>query len=192
MRLEQLATSLESQRLVLRCFEQRDVGELFEAISRSREHLERWLEWPATMTSMEELAEWVCGVEPGRYDATQPFGMGLFAKSDGRLVGAAGLKVRSFSLRAGVYQWLDVSYWIDVRALGNGYAREAVRRLARHAIDDLGVQRVELRIETGNAQSIVVAERAGFRFEGVLRATMLRHGALRDVAVFSLLPAELA
>ena len=190
MRLDQLTTSLESERLVLRCFEGRDVAELFEVISQCREHLERWLEWPGAMTTVGEVLEWVRCVEPGRYDATQPFSMGLFAKEDGRLVGAAGLKVRSFSLQPGAYQWLDISYWIDLRAVGHGYACEAVRRLARHAIEDLGAGRVELRIDPDNTSSIEVAERAGFRYEGVLRATVRRNGALHDLAVYSLLPSD--
>jgi RimJ/RimL family protein N-acetyltransferase len=63
--------------------------------------------------------------------------------------------------------------------------------LARHAVDDLEAQRVELRIERDNGASLAVAKRAGFTREGVLRATMPRAGRLRDIVVYSLLPSEL-
>ncbi len=190
MRLERLRSRLESPRLTLRCFEQSDVDALFTSVQTSREHLERWLSWPCNMRTLADVQTWVERVAPERYDATEPFSMGLFTKPTGQLVGAAGLKQRCFKQMPGAHMWLDISYWIDAGALGNGYAREAVLRLTRHGFDDLCAPRVELRIETDNAPSIRIAEEAGFRREGVLRATMARGGQLRDLAVYSLLPSD--
>ena len=67
-----------------------------------------------------------------------------------------------------------------------------MRLLTRHALDDLKVQRVDLVTDPDNHASQRVAEKVGFRREGVLRAH-LRHpdGRIRDSVMFSLLPGEL-
>jgi ribosomal-protein-serine acetyltransferase len=172
------AACLDSDRLVLRCFEARDAPELFASIERSRAHLERWLAWPSTIRSLDDALAWTERVRPEVFDATLPFSMGMFERTTGGLVGAAGMKHRG--------EGLDVSYWIDVDALGRGYALEAVRRLAQHGIDDLETPRIDLRIEPDNAPSIAVARRAGFRREGTLRNGLVRDGIWRDLILFSL------
>jgi RimJ/RimL family protein N-acetyltransferase len=52
------------------------------------------------------------------------------------------------------------------------------------------VQRLELIAEPANEPSCAVAERAGFRREGILRAYMDTATGRRDVAMYSLLPED--
>jgi RimJ/RimL family protein N-acetyltransferase len=77
-------------------------------------------------------------------------------------------------------------------ARGRGVCTRALRLLSRHALDDLGLQRLQLVADPDNVASQRVAEKAGFRREGVLRAH-LRHpdGRIRDSVMFSLLPGDL-
>src|SRR5437763_1518523 len=63
----------------------------------------------------------------------------------------------------------DVGYWLRREARGRGYTTRAVVLLARWAFD-LGCARLQIRADTENAASIGVAERAGFRREGVMRS----------------------
>ncbi len=185
LRLDRLATTLEAERLVLRCFEPDDAIALFDAVERSRSHLEKWVAWASMIDSVSDAQAWTERVRPGRYDASLPLSMGLFSKDTGALVGAAGLKTRCFQPGPNVYQWLDISYWVDAEALGRGYAAEAVSRLSEHGFDDLGAARVELRIEPDNHPSIAVAQAAGIDFEGVLRAVLERDGDIRDLAIYA-------
>ncbi len=182
LELEHLAQYLETPRLVLRAFEPADAARLFAVVEGSRAHLERWLHWPRQMTSVEALESWAAR----RYDATEAFRLGLYAKPDGDLVGAAGLQVRSISPRS-AWHWVDISYWLSTGALGRGYTVEAARRLAVHAFDDLGAPRVEIRTEAGNMRSARVAERLGFHREGVLRGVSRFDGRVIDLAFFALL-----
>jgi RimJ/RimL family protein N-acetyltransferase len=86
----------------------------------------------------------------------------------------------------------DIGYWVRADARGRGYVTRAVKLAARWAFD-CGCERLQLRADTENADSLRVAERAGFTNEGVQRSA--RHnprlGRRMNFAVFSLLPGEL-
>lgn len=85
-----------------------------------------------------------------------------------------------------------VGYWVAAEARGRGVCTRALRLLSRHALEELELQRVDLVTDPDNVASQRVAEKVGFRREGVLRAH-LRHpgGRIRDSVMFSLLPGEL-
>ncbi len=85
-----------------------------------------------------------------------------------------------------------IGYWIVASARGRGVCTCALRLFSRWALDELALQRLELITDPDNLASQRVAEKVGFRREGVLRAH-LRHpdGRIRDSVMFSLLPGEL-
>jgi RimJ/RimL family protein N-acetyltransferase len=84
----------------------------------------------------------------------------------------------------------EVGYWIAPWARGRGIATAALRLTSRWAIDELGAQRIGLLVYVGNDASARVAEKAGYRREGVLRRYADQRGELRDAIVHSLLPAD--
>jgi RimJ/RimL family protein N-acetyltransferase len=93
------------------------------------------------------------------------------------------------------WRWVDgnvqVGYWVKKEARGRGVATSALRLLARWAIEELGAQRVQLLAEPANVASQRVAEKAGFRREGLLRSYFLLKGRRRDAIMFALLAEEL-
>jgi RimJ/RimL family protein N-acetyltransferase len=86
----------------------------------------------------------------------------------------------------------EVAYGIRPAWRGRGGATDALRLLAHWALREAGLRRVELRADTANAASIRVAEKAGFRREGVLRQVEAGPDGNRDQVVFSLIPADLS
>jgi RimJ/RimL family protein N-acetyltransferase len=104
----------------------------------------------------------------------------------GDVAGAIGMRVNSHDYRG------HIGYWVAAPARGRGVCTRALRLLSRHGFDELGLQRLELITDPDNLASQRVAEKVGFRREGVLRAH-LRHpdGRIRDSVMFSLLPGEL-
>ena len=80
-------------------------------------------------------------------------------------------------------------YWLAAAARGRGLATRAVT-LMTGWLFELGAARVFLTIQSENAASTAVARRAGFRFEGTLRADGVWQGQRKDVDVFAVLPAE--
>ena len=109
-----------------------------------------------------------------------------FAILDGRsgeLVGCCGVDDWS---KEDVAQF---GYWLAPNARGRGYATRAAILLTRWLFD-LGAARVFLTIVAGNEESVAVARRAGFVYEGTMRAHGVWQGQRCDVMWFAALPLE--
>ncbi len=94
----------------------------------------------------------------------------------------------------GVDHWssTDVAqfgYWLAAGARGRGLATRAVT-LMTGWLFELGAARVFVTIESENATSTAVARRAGFSFEGTLRAVGMWQGQRKDVDVFAVFADE--
>ena len=106
---------------------------------------------------------------------------------NGRVVGAIGLDVDD-NLRQGT-----TGYWCARDARGRGLTTRALRLLSQHGFRSLGVERMQLFTDPDNHASQRVAEKAGYRREGVLRAHLPHpDGRRADSILFSLLPGDLA
>jgi RimJ/RimL family protein N-acetyltransferase len=84
----------------------------------------------------------------------------------------------------------DIGYLVAADARGRGVAGRCVRLLAGWGFGTLGLARIELHVHVENAPSQLVAERAGFTREGVLRHYMLLDGRRADCVLWSLLPGD--
>jgi RimJ/RimL family protein N-acetyltransferase len=84
----------------------------------------------------------------------------------------------------------EIGYGVVPEARGRGIARRSLDLLTRWCLDDLVLERLELKIDPANAGSIRVAERAGYRPEGVLRNVHLKDDLRSDVAVWSRLRSD--
>lgn len=94
----------------------------------------------------------------------------------------------------GVDDWSDddvaqFGYWLAAGARGRGLATRAVKLMTGWLLE-LGAARVFLTIQSENAASAAVARRAGFTYEGTLRAYGVWQGQRKDVDVFAVLPDE--
>lgn len=85
--------------------------------------------------------------------------------------------------------------WLARSAQGTGINAEAKLLLFRHAFEEWGVARVDLKTDARNARSRAAIESVGARFEGVLRNWSRswapgEENHLRDSAIFSLTATE--
>jgi RimJ/RimL family protein N-acetyltransferase len=71
-----------------------------------------------------------------------------------------------------------------------GFTAEALRPLCGWAFGPGGLRRVELIVDPDNAGSRGVAERAGFRAEGIVRQRFLHRGQPSDVVRYALLATD--
>lgn len=172
---------LATRRLVLRPFRGADADAVVTAAND--ELTQRWLPLPRPYT--REQAEHWCTVEAeGRRTSGQ--GLVRAVESDGRLVGSIDLKRTDWAARV-----TEIGYWTSPDARGHGNMSEATRSLAQWVLEERGFARVELRIATGNAASLRVAENAGFRAEGVARSAGYLHDGRVDLVICSLIRADL-
>ena len=103
------------------------------------------------------------------------------ADADDRLCGVIGLHDVVWKSRRAA-----AGYWVAPWARGAGLASRALGLVARWALAELGLVRVELLADVENPASQRVAERAGFVREGVLRRHTVMGGASRDCAMYAL------
>ena len=82
-----------------------------------------------------------------------------------------------------------VGYWVPAAHRSRGLARTALLALCPWAFAE-GVERLELYVEPHNVASQRVAEGAGFRWEGLLRAWETIGAERRDMVIYSRLPSD--
>jgi RimJ/RimL family protein N-acetyltransferase len=87
--------------------------------------------------------------------------------------------------------------WLAGSAQGTGVNAEAKLLLFRHAFEEWGVSRVDLKTDARNDRSRAAIQSVGARFEGVLRNWSRswapgEDGQLRDSAIYSITAAEWA
>jgi [ribosomal protein S5]-alanine N-acetyltransferase len=102
----------------------------------------------------------------------------------GRLLGGIGLRLPADGIG-------EVGYWVRRDARGRGVATRALDLVARWALEEQRLIRVQLTAEPGNVASQRVAEKVGFRREGLLRRYLKIGGERRDGVMFSLLREDL-
>ncbi|GAA3642398.1 hypothetical protein GCM10022224_000900 [Nonomuraea antimicrobica] len=103
-------------------------------------------------------------------------------EADGLIVGAISLFKTSWS--AGT---TEVGYGVHPLYRSRGFATEAVCALAAWTFENTGLRRIDLTANLDNLASLRVAQKAGFTWEGVLRAAVLEADGPRDLVLFGLL-----
>ena len=125
------------------------------------------------------LDAWLGGYEDAWQEGTKA-GFAIRASDDGALIGFAGIVVLDLAALEG-----EIGYALRPEGRGRGAATRAVSLVTRWALEELGLRRVELRIDVENTASARVAERCGYRLDGVLRSVHVKEGLRADVGVWS-------
>ena len=124
---------IETERLVVRCYEPRDAPLLKEAIDSSLEHLQPWMPWaldePQTLEQKIELVESF----RSSFDAGENFTYGIFAADEAELLGGTGLHPR---VGPG---GLEIGYWVRASATRQGIVTESTAALTRAGFEVCGV-----------------------------------------------------
>ena len=84
----------------------------------------------------------------------------------------------------------SIGYYLDANHQGRGLATSSVRTVLQFAFERLGLNRIELKCASDNLASQRVAERLGFKWEGLLRQAELVDGVYLDHFVYGLLRAD--
>jgi RimJ/RimL family protein N-acetyltransferase len=140
------------------------------------------LEWPRDR-SLAALEDWL-RLSLGKPDAL------LFAildRATGEALGTTGyLEIRP------AHRGLEIGRtWIARARQGTRVNPESKYLLLRHAFEDLGAVRVQLRTDANNRHSQRAIEKLGATREGVLRRYQVRaNGAVRDTLVYSIVAEE--
>jgi RimJ/RimL family protein N-acetyltransferase len=127
---------------------------------------------------------WLEDYERGREDGTRA-GFAIVDEAGSDFLGVALLVQIDREGRQA-----EAGYIVAPQARGRGIAARALRLLTDFALNELDLERVELRITSDNLPSIRVAERCGFVREGVLRSVHFKQGLRSDLVLYSRLASD--
>jgi RimJ/RimL family protein N-acetyltransferase len=164
-----------------------DPEEFLAAVLESRAELARWMPWCHDQYGRADVERWF--VEADRM-WEQRIAFPMLIRDAARAVLLGGIALQDIQLYG--KREAEMGFWVRRSARGHGVAATAMRAMAAFGVNELGLIRVSARIRLDNASSRRAAERAGARFEGVLRHGLLAGERRFDAALYSLLPSDLA
>lgn len=157
-----------------------DAETMASLAQRCYQHLAPWMVWAKPDYSVDDALFWI---RRGDDETSHPF---LVLDESGTAVGSAGLN--GFSAQNSL---ANLGYWIAPDAQGEGIATRATNLLLRYAIEQVGLNRVEIWMSTENAPSQAVAERSWATYEGTLRQNLLLNGRAHDSHCYGFVASEL-
>jgi RimJ/RimL family protein N-acetyltransferase len=175
------AYRIETERLVIRCWEPKDARALNVAIRASWEHLGPWMPWargfpPPLEDTLALIRRW-----RGEFDLGRDFVYAIFSRDETLALGSTGLHLRRGESAR------EIGYWVHVDHIGHGYATETAAALTKVAFEIDDVERVEIHCLPNNARSAAVPRKLGFTHEATLRERLsMGDGTYGDSMIWSL------
>jgi len=175
---------IETERLRLRKYEDKDLADILEYSSDIDFWLVRNLDWSVSEEGIKEYWEAQRDVDP----STDPqwFSLVVELKAERKVIGNVGIGfIKTGEHRQGRIGWL-----LGRKYQGRGLATEAVRALVATCFEELGFHRISARTGRDNKRSWLLMQRLGMRREAHFRESHLVKGEWRDEFVYAILVDE--
>ncbi|MGH8632576.1 MAG: GNAT family N-acetyltransferase [Burkholderiales bacterium] len=170
---------LRTQRLLLKRWRRPDAPLLKAAIDANLAHLQRWMPWARDEPSPLEVIEARIERFETEFDDGKEWLFAIRSRA-GDVLGGTGLHPRIGP--GGV----EIGYWLQESATGQGFATEAVEAMTRLALQQPEFERVEIRCDPRNAPSAAVPRRLGYRHTRTIENETAPTGELRDTMVWEM------
>ena len=186
-RREQTGLALQTDgSCLLRPYRVSDAAAFSRSVIESAPVAGRWSSW-CTPEFDESCAARLIREAGADRLARRAFAFGIFEAGDaGEHLGGVSLNRIDWPLRSA-----NLGYWVATRATGRGIGTRAAAAICRYGFESLGLARIEVMVEVGNARSRSVALRLGAQCEGILRNRLPRGEGRADAELFGLLPEDL-
>ncbi len=138
--LREVATELQTERLLLRCARPGDGVAVHEAVVESLAALRAWpasLPWAMAEPSVA-VSETYCRQAQASFIQRARFDYLVFERGSGRFIANTSLHNIGWDVPR-----FEIGYWCRSSLQRQGYTREAVQALIRYAQNDLGARRVD-------------------------------------------------
>jgi ribosomal-protein-serine acetyltransferase len=166
----------------LRLLEERHAEALYTLVDANRPHLRAWLPWVDEQRGVEDSRAFLRGAM-AQYGDNEGFQAGIWVGD--ALAGVIGQHHVDWRNRT-----TSLGYYLGAAYQGRGLMTRACQLVVTHCFRELGLHRVEIRVEPRNERSRAIPERLGFRQEGVLREAFWLYDRYVDVVVYGLLAEE--
>ena len=172
---------MEGERIVLRPLSVDDVATSFELV-HGRTEITDWLVWNGPKTP-EELVPWYENWARHEGDGAN-YHFAIVEREARTFHGAIGLRFIDHPFQA------DLGYWLDPDRWGRGYMSEAVEMVTWLAFEHLATQLAYALVFEGNAGSVKVLERAGFRHDPLGTTSVEKKSEVRTEEFYGLSRAD--
>ena len=170
-----------TERLLLRGLRMDDAEAIYDYASK--ENVSKYVLFPThqSIADSEEFLSKALNESPTEFGIV----WGIVLKGSDRLIGTIGLHnidLTSKKVEAGYAMHDD--HW------GKGYTTEALRAIIERTFSDTEINRIEAHHVAEHGASGRVMEKAGMKYEGMLREAKLMKSGLCDMKVYSILRKE--
>lgn len=173
---------LKTDRLQLRCYRPEDSVGILKLVNGNRDMLVREFAQLASLRTTEDAASFV-SEKHEQWNARKTFCYGVWRNDEPEQIGQIQMKNISWEIPAA-----ELGYFIGGPWQRRGYATETIRAILRVAFGQLSFERVFVRILPENPESLSLAQKLGFRLEGLhRRAFRCGLGELHDVNYLALI-----
>lgn len=174
---------LESERLLLRPITIEDAEDIYEYATDK--DVAEFVIWDVHKNKQETLD--FINVALNQFSQKQSITWGLELKSEKKIIGTIAF--------VNVYlnhECAEVGYALSKKYWNRGFVTEAIKAVIKYGFDELSLNRIEAHCEEANIGSWKVMEKAGMKYEGVLREKVFMKGRFRSMKMYSILKKELA
>lgn len=159
-----------------------DAEELFTLTDASRTYLREWLPWVDGTTTVDDTLGFIEHTLRGFEEKRS---LTLAIRFKGKIVGTAGFNNLDWSNKVAY-----IGYWLGQDSQGHGIMTRVTRTLTDYALNDLDMNRVDIRAAYENKKSRSIPERLGFVEEGQLRQAEWIYDRYVDHVVYGMLASE--
>jgi len=178
------AYRIETNRLVIRCWDPKDAALIQEAAAASKEHLLPFMPWavnePQTVEQKVELTRRFRGL----FDRGEDYVYGIFNRDESRALGGTGLHTRPKD------NALEIGYWLHKDFINQGYVTESTAALTKVAFDVYHVDRMEIHCSVKNLASASIPRKLGYIHEATRRRLGFAHGKTSDSMIWTMFADE--
>ena len=171
--------------VLIRPFVTADAAAMFDAARESMADLRHWMTWCQPGYSVVDAQAFVAECGPA-WQNGEHYSFAIINAADNSFLGSVGLNNINR-----VHQFANIGYWVRTSAGGRGIATAALRLVGEFGLRDLELRRLEILIPEVNIASQRVAQKAGAKFEGLLRQRLMIQGRLHDATMYSLVLSDL-
>ena len=175
---------IETRRLLIRLYEDKDLEDIFDYSGTSDFWLMRTLTWQPTREGVKKF--W----ESRRYmDTTKDLDqldLVVEWKEKSKVIGNIGILITQMNEnKQGTIGWL-----LGNKFQGQGFASEAARALLTFGFDKMGLHRISASTSRDNIRSWLLMERIGMRREAHFKQSEFVNGEWQDEFIYAILAEE--
>lgn len=173
---------LETQRLILRPFNENDAQAVFDNWA-SDDEVTKYLTWPTHQCVEHSLGYMKYCVQAYRDPTTYQWGIELMDTHE--LIGNISVVKVIEEISS-----MDLGWVIGRRWWGQGYMPEAAEKVVGFLFDMVGANRIAAEHDVNNPKSGRVMQKIGMKYEGTLRQYGRNNQGIVDCVVYSILKEE--